>query len=146
MPRPSRAIIKLIPHTADIGIDVRARNLDDLFAAAAMGFTKILITNPSAIRHSIQRELWLDTTDLVDLMVRWLSELLYLFDTEQILFNRYIVHVDPGAVSLYAKLKGERYDPSRHRAGREVKAVTYHEATVEQTNDGMWHARVIFDI
>jgi SHS2 domain-containing protein len=31
------------------------------------------------------------------------------------------------------------------RAVREIKGVTYHDLAVE-TSDGVWHARVIFDV
>jgi SHS2 domain-containing protein len=146
VPKPKASVIELIPHTADIGIEVWAESLDELFVTAAKGFTKVLVTNPSAIRPRRSVEIELGGTDLTDLLVRWLSELLYLFDVERILFSQYKVHVDATGLCLKARLKGEQYDPARHHAGREVKAVTYHEALVEQVDPGRWHARVIFDI
>jgi SHS2 domain-containing protein len=42
-------------------------------------------------------------------------------------------------------VKGERFDPSKHRINTEIKAVTYHQVTVKKTPD-MWVGRVIFDV
>ncbi len=145
MPKPGSANITLIPHTADIGIEVVAGSIDELFAAAARGFTKILITNPSAVRPRVKRQVNLEGTDLTDLMVRWLSELLYLFEVHRLVFRRFAVTVEPSRVTLQANLLGEEYDPVRHHAAREIKAVTYHDATVEPMEQG-WHCRIIFDI
>ena len=47
--------------------------------------------------------------------------------------------------TLKALLRGECFDPVRHRIEREIKAVTYHQASVTKTGDG-WLARVVFDV
>ncbi len=146
MPKSRTAVVELIPHTADVGIEVRAPTLDELFVAAAQGFTKVLITNPSAVRPRTSIDIELEGTDLADLLVRWLAELLYLFEVERMLFSRYQLRVDQTGIRMQAQAKGEPYDPHRHHAGLEIKAVTYHEARVELTADGTWHARVIFDV
>ncbi|RMG32686.1 MAG: archease, partial [Planctomycetota bacterium] len=46
---------------------------------------------------------------------------------------------------LRATVRGERFDPQRHRPGHEVKAITYHGLKVEQ-RDGEWLGDVIVDI
>jgi SHS2 domain-containing protein len=46
---------------------------------------------------------------------------------------------------LLATVHGEPLDPSRHPIDTEIKAVTYHQIAVEQTN-GRWQTRVIFDL
>jgi SHS2 domain-containing protein len=46
---------------------------------------------------------------------------------------------------LKVLLRGEPFDPARHRILKEIKAVTYHQASVEKTGD-VWVARVIFDV
>ena len=47
---------------------------------------------------------------------------------------------------LRAVLRGEAFDPARHRIIREIKAVTYHQSSVLQTPEGGWVARVVFDV
>ena len=44
-----------------------------------------------------------------------------------------------------ARLSGESFDPERHERGHEVKAVTHHELTIEQSERG-FVARVLLDI
>jgi SHS2 domain-containing protein len=46
---------------------------------------------------------------------------------------------------LKAKARGEPLDRERHELSHEVKAITYHQLEVKQTDQG-WQARVIVDI
>jgi SHS2 domain-containing protein len=91
-----------------------------------------------------ERSLRLAGDSLDELLVAWLSELLYLFETEGLLFSDFRVTVGPG-VSLTATMRGERPAPERHRWKLAVKAVTYHQAEVAPINGG-WRAQVILDI
>jgi protein archease len=72
-----------------------------------------------------------------------LSELLYAFETEKLLFSAFDVHLNNNQFS--ATCHGERMDASRHQMEHEVKAITYHNLRVEQTARG-WQAEVIVDI
>jgi SHS2 domain-containing protein len=85
-----------------------------------------------------------------ELLVRWLSELLYLRDTQDLLFSRFDLKiVEPagpdGEASLTAVAWGETFDPSRHAAKTGIKAVTYHQVEARREREG-WRARVIFDV
>jgi SHS2 domain-containing protein len=40
---------------------------------------------------------------------------------------------------------GEKYDKARHRAGTYIKAVTYHQLSVQRTPEG-WKATVYLDV
>ena len=51
-----------------------------------------------------------------------------------------------GPKRLTALLRGEAFDPARHRIKQEIKAVTYHQAEVCQNAAGGWTARVICDV
>ena len=82
--------------------------------------------------------------DLEDLLVRWLSELLYLYDTQRLLCCTFhCTLLEP--THLTATVAGESLDPERHPIDTEIKAVTYHQIAVEQV-EGRWQARVIFDL
>ena len=71
------------------------------------------------------------------------SQLLYLLDTEGLVFGRF--QVDLRDLHLEAKAWGEPFDPEFHEMKTEIKAVTYHQLEVIQ-KDQDWQARVIFDI
>jgi SHS2 domain-containing protein len=48
--------------------------------------------------------------------------------------------------NLVATVRGEPIDPKRHALRADVKAVTYHQFEVIQTETGGWKARVVVDI
>ena len=46
---------------------------------------------------------------------------------------------------LVAEVRGEPFDSARHSIKTEIKAVTYHEVEVRETEKGL-KARLIFDV
>lgn len=130
-------------HTADLGLRVRAADLDTLFAEAAGALFAAIVEDVSAVRPERAVEVRLAADDRDYLLFDWLKELLYRFDVEHLLFGRFAVHV--GADGLQGTAWGEPLDRSRHELSHEVKAITYHGLKVEQTADG-WLAEVIVDI
>ncbi len=130
-------------HTADLGLRVRAPDLDTLFAEAARALFSVLVENPDAVADTLTVEFEIVGDDRELLLFDWLKELLYRFDAERLLFHRFEVHVRPDG--LLATVRGELLDRSRHELGHEVKAITYHGLRVEQSAEG-WLAEVIVDI
>jgi SHS2 domain-containing protein len=131
---------KQIAHTADVGIAAYGRSMDVLFANAAAGMFS-LITDLRGVRKVGEYRVKLKADTPEDLMVAWLSELLYLHETQRLLFKRFDVKIKGG--SLDAKIDGEVMDRSRHHLHMVVKAVTYHMIEV---NPRKGVVRVIFDI
>jgi SHS2 domain-containing protein len=131
-------------HTADLGLRVRAANLDALFADAAGGLFSIIVANLDAVRRSVDHtfELAGEANDL--LLFDWLNELLYVYETKRFVFCRFEVRVGPAG--LKATAWGEPLDAERHLLDHEVKAITYHALKLEQTGNGDWLAEVIVDI
>jgi SHS2 domain-containing protein len=79
-----------------------------------------------------------------ELMVAWLSELLYLHEVEELLFCDFTIsEILRGSIKGVAR--GERFQKGRHCIKTAVKAVTYHQLEI-QKRDSCWHAQVIFDI
>ena len=137
---------RVFDHTADIGLEIRAPAIETLFETAGLALFDLL-ADVSTVVPAQERSFAItdaDPTDLADLLVRWLSELLFVHDVERLLFSRFVVRsLEDGR--LVAKALGEPYDPTRHRMRREVKAVTYHQASVSRDDEG-WTARVICDV
>jgi SHS2 domain-containing protein len=134
---------EIIDHTADLGIIVKGGNIKELFVNAANAMTDLMVK--ADIREKgAKRRLIVEGEDLPDLMVRWLSEVLFLFNGEHILVSAMeIGSINP--TRLQSKLNAVSLNKSRHEILREIKAVTYHQIAVEETAEG-WEARVIFDI
>src|SRR5690242_5490805 len=130
-------------HTADLGVRVRAADLDTLFAEAARALFAAVVDNLDAVRPLQRVDVTLTGTDREYLLFDWLKALLYRFDAEHLVFGRFEVRVTAGGLTGTAW--GEPLDPDRHELGHEVKAITYHGLRVEPEADG-WLAEVIVDI
>jgi len=134
---------EIVEHTADVGLRAYGATEREVCENAARGLMSLLC-RPDRIRAAEEYEVRVEGTDAVDLLVRWLHELLFQFDADKRVFSE--VHVvEFSASSLRAVLKGEKFDPDRHGPGEEIKAVTYYGARFERSGDG-WVAEVLFDI
>ena len=138
-----KPIYQAIDHTGDLGMLVFGADLRELFVHAAWGLFD-LMTDAERIEPRLNRDLTVEAIDLEDLMVRWLGELLYAYDTHRFLAVNAAFHtLEP--TRLQAILRGETFDAARHPIDTEIKAVTYYQIAVERLDAG-WQARVIFDI
>ena len=130
-------------HTADLGLRVHAPDLSTLFAEAAECLFSAVLEDPATVRPLQEVSVRLEGTDREFLLFDWLKALLYHFDAEHLLFGRFEVRLTE--TGLEGRAWGEPLDRARHELSHEVKAITYHALTVEQTPDG-WRAEVIVDI
>ena len=130
-------------HTADLGLRIRAADLDTLFAEAALALASVLVEDPATVRPLEAITVQLEGTEPDLLLFDWLRELLYRFDAGHRLFSRFAVTVRPDG--LTATAWGEPLNRDRHRLEHEVKAITYHGLHVAPVEGG-WQAEVIVDI
>ena len=137
---------RFLNHTADVAFEVEAASRDEVFQEALAAFTDTL-TELDRIEERLSRhfELTASAPDL--LLVDWLTELNFAFETEDLLFRRAEVRLTEadGEVRLTAQAWGEEKDDERHPIKVLIKAVTYHGLELAETPTG-WRARVIFDI
>jgi SHS2 domain-containing protein len=135
---------EIIDHTADIGLRVIAPTLSKLFAKAAYGLFDLMVDLGTVQDHR-RESVSARADDVEGLLQSWLSELLYLYETEHIVFRRFeIVHIDETEIRAYAW--GEPFRPERHQVFMQIKAVTYHGLSVRRASGGNMVAEVIFDI
>src|SRR5581483_3134166 len=127
-------------HTADLGLRIRAPDLDTLFAEAGQALFAAILDDLAAVQPKQQIDVNLPADDRDYLLFDWLRALLYRFDAEHLVFARFEVHV--GESGLTGRAWGEPLDPARHSLGHEVKAITYHGLRVEPVEGG-WQAEVI---
>jgi SHS2 domain-containing protein len=130
-------------HTADLGLRIRATDLNTLFAEAAQALFSAIVEDLATVRPELAVEVRLHEDDRELLLFDWLKELLYHFDAEHLLFGKFEVKIDGD--SLTATAWGEPLDRARHTLEHEVKAITYHGLSVEKV-EGAWEAEVIVDI
>jgi SHS2 domain-containing protein len=144
-----------LEHTADVGIEVEAPSREALFAEAAVALCDT-VTESRTVRPALERELAVEAADDELLLVDFLNEVVFLFETEGLVFGECAVELRAGAaggeaeragdtVALRAVLRGERYDRERHPLRAVVKAVTYHGLRVWRDGE-RWRALVLFDL
>jgi len=133
---------EILDHTADVGIIAYGADLEQAFANAARGLFS-LITSLSDVDEALHRDIELTATDRESLLVDWLNELVYYFDTEGILFKRFDI-IELNNSHLKARGYGEKADSAKHELKTGVKGATYHMLKIEK-NKG-YRVQVLFDI
>ena len=133
--------------TADIAFEATGRDLPELFRAAADATTNVMIDNIEAIQPRETRHIELSNDRLDMLLFDLLQELIFLKDAERLLLRIREVQIDERdeIYVVKATAEGEPVDAERHHQRADVKAVTLHDFSVEQTEAG-WKARVLLDI
>jgi len=133
---------------ADAAFVAYGKDMNEVFANAALAVFEI-ITDTSKVKASEKMTIEASGYDLKSLMFGWLSELLYVSSSENMLFSKFEVNVREDAekerVMLKAVCWGEKIDKGSHELHSEVKAITYHKMEIKE-EDGKWKAQVIVDI
>lgn len=131
--------------TADVAIESRGDTLEELFTASAMATFEVM-ADISGIRPEIKKALHLENSEIDGLLFDWLAELIYLKDSEFMLFGKYDIKITKNTnYQLDAEILGEEINQSKHDLRCDVKAITFHLFKVYE-NDGKWIARFILDI
>ncbi|MEK6645859.1 MAG: archease [Candidatus Firestonebacteria bacterium] len=141
---------KIIDHIADIGIKVQGNSLKDIYENSAYALFDI-ISDIKSIQPLNRRKIIATGENKEYLLVSWLSELLYIFDTKKMLFSKFeIKNLTKSNIS--ADIFGEPYVKGKHILKCEIKAITYHQLEIKQSKakkvllKPFWEAQVIFDV
>ncbi|WAC07475.1 MAG: archease [Thermodesulfobacteriota bacterium] len=135
--------IRFIDHTADVGVIISGQSLPELFQHAARSFFSVL-TEVDQIQGNEAHKFSLEAPNLEELLVSWLNEFLFLFETQELLFSRFdIKNLNPNG--LEATVWGEKYTPEKHLIKRIIKAVTFHKLAITEKN-GQWQTQIIYDL
>ncbi len=130
-------------HGGDLGLEIYGDDLKELFEQAGKAFTGI-VTDLSTVCVSAATELQVHAPDLEQMLVEWLTELIYRFEAHGELFREYCIRSLDNH-RLLGTARGEVYDPERHPLRTTVKGATYHQLELRRYKQG-WRARVIFDL
>jgi len=134
---------ELIDISGDAGIRAFGSDLSELFANAATGMYS-LITEPGGVVPRRSIEIKAKGASLEGLLVSWLNELIFHFDTYGFIGRDiHIIKLDD--TIIMSTVDGEDFVPERHSRGLLIKAATYHKLKIERKEDH-WEADVIFDI
>ena len=133
-----------LEHTADMGLLVRGKNLAELLRNAAQGLFETIAVIDTVDEVALT-EIRLTAESVEELFVRWLDELIFRHETEEIFFKRADIH-QCSETEVSATVYGESVNFDKHEVYTEIKSTTYHQLEVRQKADGSWQAQVIFDL
>lgn len=134
---------KIYPQTSDLGVEVSAFSLTDLFKNAAMAIMD-LVVEPASVAKQEVVELKVQAENRELLFREWLSEILYFIFVKEYLFQSFrIMKLDSHSLSALAS--GEKINYRRHKLKRELKSITYHQLQISEV-DGKWTGRFVIDV
>jgi SHS2 domain-containing protein len=126
-----------VEHTAELELELEAPTQEALFEDALRAFAELVERNGSgeAAVHDVRAS----APDRAALLVEWLSELVFLAETEDFVPER-VAALELRDGELRATVSGRRGQPAHL-----VKSVTYHGLELAQDGAG-WRARVVLDV
>jgi protein archease len=130
--------------TADVAFVAYGKNLDGLFANAALAMFEVMV-NTKQIKSNVSKKVKVKGNDLQSLMFNWLNELLVYVDGDNLAFSSFDVKVDEKKFKLVAECKGEKINSKKQEIRTGVKSATYHKLEVKK-DKGIWKAQIILDI
>jgi len=143
--------VSALEHTADVGLEIVAKDLPQLFTRAALGAMWLVLERDGEGEGTEVRSVALSEPDLPALLRSWLQTLLFWQETAGFVVSEASVAPTPEpsgsapggqAPGLRAQVKGCIDEGPRVR---EIKGVTYHGLALERRG-GEWFGRVIFDV
>lgn len=129
-----------LDHTADAYVKCYGKTLEECFANAAYALFDQTV-DLKGVRPEMSMRIETDGEDHEERLYNFLSELLFIEDTERVFFSEFDVVFEDDKVICDAK--GEHWDFEKHDIRTEVKAVTYH---LLEVNEKELYVTVLFDI
>lgn len=143
--------------TADLAFDAYGKDLSELFTNAAAAVAEAS-ANPKTVKAVLTKKIQLSEPTVEKLLFSFLGELIYLKDTEPMVFRSIQVKVreEREGLTVEAEVSGDHVKRGSEQELRmDIKAVTMHLfeikkiKKVKKEKDGSksgWKARVVVDI
>ena len=128
--------------TADIAFESESDTVEGLFRDSALAVMETMI-NLKDVKQETKKIIEIEATNIEDLMFDWLSELVFIKDSENMLFSKFNITIKDN--KLKAECFGEEINQKRHKPRVDVKAITLHHFKVENIKN-KWKANIIIDI
>ncbi len=131
---------EVIDHTADIAVRASGKDLNEAFENAAYALFDTMC-DASSVKPLKTKKIEIESEDREQLLVDWLSRLLFICDVDDMLFSEFEVKI--AGNTLKAVMKGEKLDADRHHLKTDIKAITYHMLEVDEASNTV---QVLFDV
>jgi SHS2 domain-containing protein len=140
-------MIEMLDHTADVGFELGASTLEELFDEARRALLMVVFEYPPEEGRE-EGEVRLSAPDRETLLVRWLNELNYLIQDTGFVPARAKIEIRESAgagYALEARLAGAPFLPEEYGWQGEVKSATFHGLEIVDGDDRLL-AQVILDV
>ena len=134
---------RITPHHSELAIKVFGSSQLELFQNSGWALFDVT-TDIEKIEQKDCVPLEVEGTDLDDLLVNWVRELLYLYQGSGYLLKEFRIS-ELGDKLVKAEACGEKIDPDRHEIKKEVVAIAYDKSRMVKTGD-QWTAQLIFEV
>lgn len=134
-------VYRWVDHTAELELHVDAPTEEEVFTEAMGALRELLVEHMDGTSGAepTRHEVHASAPDRRTLLAEWLSELVYLAESDGFVPER-VDSLRLSADSVDARVSGVRASPPNL-----VKAVTYHRLEMAAI-EGSWHATVVLDV
>ena len=132
---------EILEHKADLKIRAFGKRKDELFLNTMLGMSESMIPEIKQPIEKREKEVKIKSLDFPSLLVDFLNEVLYLTQV-----NKEIYHDAKFTKFTDNELEVELQGNKVKGFGEDIKAATYHNLDIHQTENGTWEATVLFDV
>lgn len=130
---------------ADIAFEATGKTLEEVFELCAQAMFE-QTADVDKIEEKVKKIIKLENKDIKQLLYDFLSEIIFIKDTESLIFKRVEVSIKQNKThKLSALLMGEEVNIEKHEPRNDIKAVTMHMFELKKVKD-KWKAHVIIDV
>lgn len=130
---------------ADIAFEAYGKDLNELFENCALAESDCMV-NIKEIKLKIKKEINLKSEKIDNLLYDFLSELIYIKDTDGLLFSKYKISIKEGKkFELKAICTGDIIRRDEQELRNDVKAVTMHMFEIKKEKK-RYKATIVVDI
>ncbi len=138
-----------LDHTADVWVHAWGSTVELAFEQCVYGLMDTMIENFHTIKETTSHPIEIVEETKGSLLIAFLTEFLFLFDTEELIFSRVVVEkittLDDGRLKLVATCYGDIFDPNKYSPDTEVKAITYSYLEIKKVGQRI-EIKIVYDI
>lgn len=128
--------------TADVALEAYGKTMEEAYSNAALAMFEVQ-TDVENVKPSISKDVNIVSESKESLLFDWLSELLYLRDTQNMFFSKFEIKIEKNKnFKLTGKIYGEKI--GSHEKRTEVKGVSYQMMKIDEKPK--FKVRVILDV
>ena len=132
-----------LEHTADVKMRITAPDFLSLLAESGDAMASVLYGDFAKEPETLTVEIEAEGEDSSELVVNFLSELLFLTEVEYLVPLSYSIAQEGNRV--FGTVSGIEFDRTKHAGGICVKGISYSGLSLEETAEGC-ELTIIFDI